>query len=111
MKKLISKQDIRADLEEEMQRFLSQGGNVENIPRGKSGKDPLDAPMFLNRRLFIEPRAERTLVPEVVAAIEERRKAMLKRTPQRKRSRLPKTRKKTIYDDFGEPLRRVWTED
>jgi hypothetical protein len=51
------------------------------------------------------------LVPEVVAAIEERRKAMLKRTPQRKRSRLPKTRKKTIYDDFGEPLRRVWIED
>ena len=111
MKKPISKEDIRADLEEEMQRFLSQGGNVESIPRGKSGKDPLDAPVYLNRRLFIEPRAERTLVPEIVAAIEERRKAMLKRTPQRKRSRLPKARKKTIYDDFGEPLRRVWIED
>ena len=111
MKKPISKEDLRADLERETQRFLSRGGSVEDVPRGKSGNDPLEAPVFLSRRLFIEPRAERTLVPEVVAAIEERRKAMLKRTPQRKRSRLPKARKKTIYDDFGEPLRRVWIED
>ncbi len=111
MKKPVTKEDIRADLEQETERFLSRGGRVENIPRGKSGKDPLDAPLFLSRRLFIEPRAERTLVPEVVAAIEERRKAMLKRTPQRKRSRLPQPRKKIIYDDFGEPLRRVWVEE
>ena len=111
MKKPVSKDDLRADLEQQTQRFLSGGGSVEDVPRGKSGNDPLTAPVFLSRQLFLEPRAERTLVPEVVAAIEERRKAMLKRTPQRKRSRLPRPRKKVIYDDFGEPLRRVWVED
>ncbi|MEP1472271.1 MAG: hypothetical protein ABJK20_00265 [Halieaceae bacterium] len=111
MKKPVNKDELRAEMERETERFLSGGGNVENVPRGKSGKDPSDAPLFLSKRLFLEPRAERTLVPEVVAAIEERRKALLKRTPQRKRSRLPKPKRKTIYDDFGEPLRRVWVDD
>ncbi len=111
MKKPVSKADLRADLERETERFLSGGGNVESIPRGKSGKDASEPPVFLSKRLFIEPRAERTLVPEVVAAIEERRKALLKRTPKRKRSRLPQPRRKVIYDDFGEPLRQVWVED
>ena len=111
MKKPVSKEDIRAELEREMERYLKRGGEVKEIPRGQSGKDPLDAPLFLTRRLFSEPPTQRTFVPEVVAAIEERRKALLKRTPTRKRSRLPQPRKKVIYDDFGEPLRRVWIED
>ncbi|QFU76219.1 hypothetical protein EY643_11415 [Halioglobus maricola] len=111
MKKPASKADIRAQLEQETERFLSGGGNVENIPQGISGKDPTDAPLFLNRRLFIEPSAPRTLVPEVVAAIEARRKEKLKRSPAPKRSRLPRPRRKVIYDDFGEPLRKVWVED
>lgn len=111
MKKPVSKEELRAELQRATDRFLQQGGHVENIPRGTSGKDPGEAPMFLNRRLFIEPRGKRTLVPEVVAAIEERRKNRLKRSSRPKRSRLPKPRRKVIYDDFGEPLRRVWVED
>lgn len=111
MKKPVSKDDIRAELENATERFLQQGGNVENVPRGISGKDPGDAPVFLNRRLFVEPRSTRTLVPEVVAAIEARRKEKGSRKPQRKRSRLPQPRRKVIYDDFGEPLRKVWVED
>ena len=111
MKKPVSKEDIRAELEAETERFLSHGGHVENIPQGVSGKDPGDPPVFLNRRLFVEPRAERTLVPEVVAAIEARRQEQLKRKPTRKRSRLPKPRRKTIYDDFREPLRKVWVDE
>lgn len=98
-------------MQEETERFLRQGGSVENIPQGISGKDPGDAPLFLNRRLFIEPKGTRTLVPEVVAAIEARRKDKNKRKPQRKMSRLPRPRRKTIYDDFGEPLRRVWVDE
>ena len=53
----------------------------------------------------------RTLVPEVVAAIEERRKALLKRTPKGRRQRSPQPRRKVIYDDFGEPLRKVWIDE
>ncbi|MEQ8803748.1 MAG: hypothetical protein RLP45_17065 [Haliea sp.] len=111
VKKLPSKEELRAALENETQRFLQKGGEVESVPQGISGKDPLAAPLYLTRRLFLEPRAERTLVPEVVAAIEKRRKAMVKRTAGPKRSRRPQPRRKTLYDDFGEPLRRVWVED
>ncbi len=111
VKKLPSKEELRAALENETQRFLQKGGEVESVPQGISGKDPLAAPLYLTRRLFVEPRAERTLVPEVVAAIEQRRRALLKRNLGPKRSRRPQPRRKTLYDDFGEPLRRVWVEE
>lgn len=110
MKKPVSKADIRNTLQSQMDNFLRDGGSVNEIPQGKSGKDPGDPPLFLNRRLFIEPKAQRTLVPEVVEAIEARRKQKFSRKPTRK-GRLAKPRKKVIYDDFGEPLRRVWVED
>ena len=111
MKKSVSKADLRDELQQETERFLQRGGKVDEIPQGISGKNPGDAPLFLNRRLFIEPRATRTLVPEVVAAIEARRKDRFKRKPSRKGSRLQQPRRKIIYDDFGEPLRKVWIED
>ncbi|WP_116364343.1 hypothetical protein [Parahaliea mediterranea] len=110
MKKPLSKADLRADLERATERFLRTGGTVTAVPRGVSGNETPGGG-HQGRRLFVEPRATRTLVPEVVAAIEERRKSRLKRSPEPKRSRLPKPRRKTIYDDFGEPLRRVWDED
>lgn len=111
MKKPVSKDEMRAELQEETERFLNRGGAVENVPRGVSGKNPGDPPVFLNRRLFTEPPAPRTPVPEVVAAIDARRMLNLRRRPVRKRSRLPQPRRKVIYDDFGEPLRRVWVEE
>jgi SutA RNAP-binding domain len=111
LKKPVSKADTRAALQREVDRFLEKGGNVQTIPQGVSGKEPGDPPVFLNRRLFIEPKAPRTAVPEVVAAIEARRKAQVKRRPVKKRGRLPQPRRKIIYDDFGEPLRKVWVED
>ncbi len=111
LKKPVSKDDIRRELQQEVESFLERGGRVERIPAGISGKEPGDPPLYLNRRLFIEPRAERTQIPEVIAAIEARRKEKLKRTPQRKRSRTPQPRRKIIYDDFGEPLRKIWVDD
>ena len=94
-----------------MQRFLEKGGEVNEVPQGVSGNLPGDPPAFLNRRLFVEPKTTRTLVPEVIAAIEERRNRRTTRKPTRKSSRLAQPRKRVIYDDFGEPLRRVWTDD
>lgn len=110
MKKPTSKADIRDALTAETERFLSQGGAVNEIPRGLSGNDPSGPSPFLNRSLFVEPRKGHTLVPEVVAAIEARRKQKFAHKPARK-GRLAQPRKKVIYDDFGEPLRRVWVED
>jgi hypothetical protein len=111
LKKPVSKEEVRAALQQETERFLDRGGEVEQIPQGVSGKNPGDAPLFLNRRLFTEPPIPRTPVPEVVAAIEARRLLNLRRRPVRKRSRLPQPRRKVIYDDFGEPLRKVWVEE
>ena len=111
MKKPVSKADESAKLQQEMERFLNRGGEVENIPRGVSGKDPGDPPLFLNRRLFVEPPLPRTPIPEVVAAIEARRRLKPRRGSVRKLSRLPQPRRKVIYDDFGEPLRKVWVEE
>lgn len=111
MKKPVSKAEIRRELEREVESFLEHGGEVQNIPQGTSGKNPQDPPTYLNRRLFIEPRAERTHIPEVIAAIEARRKQKPQRSPARKRGRLPAPRRKIIYDDFGEPVRKVWVDD
>ena len=111
VRKPVTKADIRDQLQRATENFLREGGEVREIPAGASGKNPEDPPVFLNRRLFIEPRAPRTLVPEVVAAIEARRRTRPARKPQRKLSRLPQPRRKTIYDDFGEPLRRVWVDE
>lgn len=111
LKKVESKADIRDALREETERFLRGGGKVTEVPQGHSGKDPGDPPVFLNRRLFIEPREPRTLVPEVVAAIEARRKEKFRAKPPRKGRLRKEPRRKVIYDDFGEPLRRVWSED
>jgi hypothetical protein len=110
LKKPVSKADLRKKLNQETERFLRQGGNVDKIPQGTSGKEPGDPPVFLNRRLFIEPKTSRTLVPEVVAAIEARRSEKRGRKPAVKR-RVPRPRRKVIYDDFGEPIRRVWLDD
>lgn len=112
MKKLETKAELRAALEQETNRFLARGGEVEAVAQGTSGKDPLAAPVYLTRRLFLEPRSERTLVPEVVAAIEARRKSLLKGGGNRSGSgRRKPPRRKVVYDDFGEPLRRIWVDE
>lgn len=111
VKKLPDKADLRADLDRETRRFLQEGGEVKSVPSGVSGKDPLAPPLYLTRRLFSEPRAERTLIPEVVAAIEERRKALQNKRPATKTANRPRPRRKTLYDDFGEPLRQIWVDE
>jgi hypothetical protein len=111
IKKQISKEEIRRDLEDQLQRFLQHGGQIEQVPQGQSARDagePADPAM---NTLFLEPRAQRTLVPEVVAAIESRRRSMRERSPAPRRSARRSPRRKVIYDDFGEPLRRVWVDD
>ncbi|MEH6589488.1 MAG: hypothetical protein V7746_04470 [Halioglobus sp.] len=111
MKKVISKAEIRAHLEQEISKFEQGGGSVTKIPRGLSGHDALDNSIPATRRLFLEPTEKRTLVPEVVAAIELRRKEKLSHKPPPKPRSPLKRRRKTIYDDFGEPLRTVWVEE
>ncbi len=110
VKKLPTKSDLRAELEAQTRKFLNKGGEVDRVPRGLSGKDPAQAPTYLAKRLFTEPKTSRTHVPEVVAAIEARKQNLRKRAAPKRRG-LARPRRKTIYDDFGEPLRKVWVDE
>ncbi len=105
-----TKADIRRELESQVDAFLRDGGEVQQVERGVSGRDSaegaLKAPPLADGEL---PRSERTYVPEVVAAIEQRRQSLSKRQ-QSAANRRKKPRKVIIYDDFGEPLRWQWEE-
>ncbi len=105
-----TKADLRAELDQATRAFLRDGGKVKAVPDGASAWQPGTRPPP-SRPLFEEPRSERTPVPEVVATIEARRESMRSRAkpaPGRARKR---PRRKVIYDDFGEPIRRVWVEE
>ena len=107
MKKPVSKADIRGDIERQIEDFLNQGGAVAEIERGVSGRENPNGPLKPEAGNFQQPKVGRTYVPEVVAAIDARRKPQ--RTPAASKKRRP--RKKIIYDDFGEPLRWEWVEE
>lgn len=105
-----SKAALRRELEQATRRFLRGGGEVQRVPTGTSAWEPGKRPPPA-QPLFIQPRRKRTPVNEVVATLNARREAMKrKRKPVAKR-RSERARKRIIYDDFGEPLRRIWVDD
>ncbi|GAB5414135.1 MAG: hypothetical protein Cons2KO_17380 [Congregibacter sp.] len=106
----LSKANLREELEKATQQFLRKGGEVDEVPVGTSAWEPGTRPPP-SSPLFTEPRSERTPVDDVVATLEARREAMRSRP---KRSTGPTRRRpkqRVLYDDFGEPIRRVWVDD
>ena len=102
MMKLKTKHQIRKELQDEINQFLSTGGSIEQIAQGQSGKE-LGA--NLNQAIpFTEEKQSRTLLTEEIKALDERKNN--KEKPAKTSPTQP--RKKIIYDDFGEPLREVW---
>jgi hypothetical protein len=101
-----TKSDLRRELEQQMADYLKQGGQITSVEQGASGL----ANGAYNKHQFTisQPKQTRTAVPEVLVAIDSRRK---KAPPpaQKTRSRTP--RQQVIYDDFGEPLRVVWVDN
>lgn len=108
MKKTPSKAKIRAQINQQVDDFLEKGGSVDAIPRGLSGRDPSDGPLKPSNTFFAAPKAERTFLPDVVAALDARKKSK-KIKPLKPKPKQP--RKKIIYDDFGEPLRWEWVDE
>lgn len=104
MKPTKTKRELRDELQQQMKDYLQKGGAVSAVAQGISGREDTHAPLA---SIFSGQGSEdRTLVPDVVAAIEARRKpGHLK--PLRK----PRPRKKVILDDFGQPLRWEWVEE
>ena len=106
MKPVKSKQQLRDELNQQISQFLERGGDVTRHELGESGRD---ASKPLPRAPFVEQGDQtRTLVNEVVQTIEERKKSRTKKTPKTNRRRAEK--KQLLVDDFGEPLRWVWTD-
>jgi hypothetical protein len=101
-----SKTDQRAEIEEQVREYLRRGGAVEEVARGISGRDGVRTPLGNFHAFAPRQKEERTYVPEVVAAIEARR-----RKPKEKAGRKrPRVVRRAVYDDFGEPIRWEWVE-
>lgn len=102
-----SKGSMRDELRKKTEEFLKRGGEIKQHNQGETG-EPADKPRA--RSVFVsgEPRQTRTYINDVVSALDSRKK---KKTPPKpvKVSKRPK--KKLIYDDFGEPVREVWTDE
>ncbi len=100
-----TKAEIRRELQQHTQAYLQQGGNVVEVSCGETG---LVDGAYRNSGFTINgPRQERTPLNTVIAAIDSRR-------TQKKPPATPKvvrSRKKVIYDDFGEPLRVIWVTE
>jgi len=106
MKVVRTKKDIQADLEAQIQAYLTHGGNIKEVERGKSGlshEKPWINPFKTGES---EKAPSRTPIPDVVAAIDARKQA--KKKPVHKRR---KPEKVWILDDFGEPVRWVWSDN
>ena len=101
-----SKAELRKQLNKEISRYLKHGGKVDEVPPGVSGRDD-DKP--LRTVLFDSPRQPRTYLEEVAAGIDRRRKPP--RPEPRARKSGASGHYKILYDDFGEPIRKVWVED
>lgn len=102
-----SKKSIRGDIQRKTEEFLSRGGEIKKHERGETG-EPADKPRAKSVFVSNQPRQTRTYINDVVSAIDNRKKKPPKSAAK---PTIKRRRKKVIYDDFGEPLREVWTED
>jgi hypothetical protein len=103
-----TKDNLRNEIEDQVRAFLEKGGAVRSVAPGTSGRDDNEAPISTFRSFAPRPREERTYVPEVVAAIEARRRKP--KAPKKSDRSKPVLVKRAVYDDFGEPLRYEWVE-
>ncbi|MGB0668996.1 MAG: hypothetical protein ACPH4D_01015 [Porticoccaceae bacterium] len=102
-----SKQSLRRELRRKTEEFLSRGGEIKQHNAGETG-EPADKPRARSVFVSAQPRQTRTYVNDAVSALDSRKKSK-KSGPVKKPSKGPQ--KKIIYDDFGEPLREVWSEE
>lgn len=106
MEKRPTKADLRKQLQTDVASYVKKGGEIDQVPKGVSGRDantPILAP------LFDTPKTERTYVNDVVANVDARRKG--NKSPNQPLPGKKKPVPKIIYDDFGEPVRKVWGTD
>ncbi|MFW1676970.1 hypothetical protein ACFVYJ_04205 [Pontibacter sp. JAM-7] len=107
-----SKAEIRSRLQSEVEAFLKKGGQIQKVQMGETGL--VDGRYPLGRGYIERPKTaatERTPVPELLAAIDSRRSKSRKPSSSRGSQTRRSVKQKTLYDDFGEPVRKVWIEE
>ena len=107
MQKPPTKAQLRESLESDLAEFLDAGNSVTQVPKGVSGKEAGENYVKRAQWQMEKSEGERTYIPEIVQALDERKRPKTQTPPKRK----PRPRKKLIYDDFGEPLRWVWVDE
>ena len=108
IKKPPSKAELSAQIQRQTESFLRHGDKINQIPKGVSSRDETGRPIPKERWQMERSASERTYLPEVVDALEQRKQNNKVKKPS---PRVKKPRKRLIYDDFGEPLRWVWVDD
>lgn len=109
MQKRPTKRELRQQLDQEVQNFLSRGGEVKEVARGTSG---LVNGRYVDHTLsFDKPKEERTPLDDVLKTIDQRRDARKHPAKPAEKTSRRRPKKKVIYDDFGEPLRIVWEDE
>ena len=102
-----SKNKTRDDIQRKTEEFLSRGGEIKQHNRGETG-EPADKPRAKSVFVSSQPRQTRTYINDVVSALDNRKK---KKVLPKVSATTKRAKKKVIYDDFGEPVREVWTKD
>ena len=101
-----TKSEIRNSLAAQVNEYLNQGGQIKQFDQGDSSL--VDGKYDRNQFVYGLPKQQRTPISETLNVIDNRKKQRL--TAPSTRPRLRRV-KKTIYDDFGEPLREVWVDN
>lgn len=107
MKAVKSKAQERKEIEFQIRHYLKQGGEVNLIDTGVSGR-PIGA-YPANPITFDKSQETRTPLLDEVKAIEAR-KTKPKPPASQKSKHASKPKKVLITDDFGEPLRWSWED-
>jgi len=105
-----TKAELRAQHAKQVEEYLARGGKINTYDMGESA---LVDGNYNTRHIVIEKTqpATRTPVPEVVAAIDARRRSGRRSATPKAQANRPRQRRKVIYDDFGEPLRTIWVDE
>lgn len=107
LKNQSSKNSIRSELRRKTEEYISLGGEIKQHQAGETG-EPADKPRGRSAFVSGEPPKTRTYINDVVSALDNRKK---KKVPPKASATTKRAKKKVIYDDFGEPVREVWTKD
>lgn len=101
MKPTKTKDEVRSEIQNQVEQFLNCGGHVNAYDRGLTG---LGSGASFSHPFTPGQTQTRTPVLDAVKAIDSRRQASKETSTPRRR------RKVLLKDDFGDPIRWVWQD-